>query len=67
MKRCLSRHAHPGELSARMCDAALRDRLVMDRIARPAQYVPIAEPTIPPTPRWLNRAGKDLTENTRSN
>ena len=63
MKRCLSGHNHPGELSRRTCDAQLLHRVGQDRIARPAQYQPI----IPATPRWLSRAGKDLTGNVRSN
>ena len=67
--RCKSNHSHPGTLSARMCDAQLVARVAQDRIARPAQYQPIVvgSPTIQPAPRWLNRAGKDLTGKVGSN
>lgn len=64
--RCLSNHSHTSELSRRLCDGQLRQRVQQDRAARPAQYQPI-DPSIPATPRWLDRAGKDLTGNVRSN
>jgi hypothetical protein len=64
--RCKSNHTHGSAFGVRMCDAELTQRVAYDRIARPAQYQPI-EPTIPPAPRWLNRSGKDLTANVRSN
>ena len=66
MKRCKSNHNHPGELSRRMCDAELAQRVREDRAARPAQWQPI-EPTIPATPRWLNQRAADLTGRIGSN